>query len=57
MNEDIWSQIEKEIIDQYLNDESPRPWIIAFSTGNDSTTLLQLVWKAVEQFKPESRKR
>ena len=41
-----------EIIDQYLYaDESKRPWIIGFSGGKDSTVLLQLVWKAIEQVK------
>jgi DNA sulfur modification protein DndC len=41
-----------EIIDQYLYaDETNRPWIIGFSGGKDSTVMLQLVWKAVEQIK------
>lgn len=41
-----------EIIDQYLYaDDSNRPWIIGFSGGKDSTVLLQLVWKAIEQVK------
>ena len=57
MSEDIWSQIEKEIIDQYLNDENPRPWIIAFSGGKDSTTVLQLVWNSLTKIEPEKRKR
>ena len=57
MSEDIWGQIEKEIIDQYLNDENPRPWIIAFSGGKDSTTVLQLVWNSLKKIEPEKRKR
>ena len=36
--------IESEIVDQYLNDENPRSWIVGFSGGKDSTMLLQLVW-------------
>ncbi len=32
--------IEQEIIDQYLYDDNPRPWIIGFSGGKDSTMLL-----------------
>jgi DNA sulfur modification protein DndC len=41
-----------EIIDQYLYaDETNRPWIIGFSGGKDSTVMLQLVWKAIEQIK------
>ena len=43
MTEDIWRQIENDILDQYLNDESPRPWIIAFSGGKDSTVMTHLV--------------
>ena len=45
-------KIIDEIIDQYLYaDESNRPWIIGFSGGKDSTVMLQLVWKAIEQVK------
>ena len=44
--------IENEIIDQYLYDESSRPWIIGFSGGKDSTMLLQLVWKALTKIDP-----
>ena len=41
-----------EIIDQYLYDENTtRLWIIGFSGGKDSTVLLMLVWKALEQIK------
>jgi DNA sulfur modification protein DndC len=36
--------ITSEIEDQYLNDDNPRPWIIGFSGGKDSTMLLQMVW-------------
>jgi len=37
-----------EIIDQYTYaDPSPRPWIIGFSGGKDSTALLTLVWMAL----------
>lgn len=57
MSEDIWYQAENDILDQYLNDESPRPWIIAFSGGKDSTTLLQLVWNTLKKIEPEKRKR
>ncbi len=41
-----------EITDQYLYaDKTNRPWIIGFSGGKDSTVMLQLVWKALEQVK------
>lgn len=49
--------IENEIIDQYLYDDNPRPWIIGFSGGKDSTMLLQLVWNTVKQLPQELRKR
>ena len=44
--------LENEIIDQYLYDESNRPWIIGFSGGKDSTMLLQVVWKALTKIEP-----
>lgn len=41
-----------EIIDQYMfADNTKRPWIIGFSGGKDSTVMLQLVWKALENAK------
>ena len=43
------THIENEIIDQYINDESDRPWIIGFSGGKDSTLLLHLVWNALKR--------
>lgn len=44
------AELEDEIQDQYLNDENTkRPWIVGFSGGKDSTTLLQLVWNAVRR--------
>lgn len=40
--------ILNEIIDQYAYaDQSPRPWIIGFSGGKDSTVLLTFVWEAL----------
>ena len=49
--------IEEEIIDQYLNDENSRPWIIGFSGGKDSTMLLQVVWLALQKIPAELRTR
>ena len=41
-------EIIDEISDQYtFADPTPRPWIIGFSGGKDSTVLLLLVWKAL----------
>lgn len=50
-------QIRDEIIDQYLNDENPRPWILGFSGGKDSTMLLQVTWKAIQELPSELRTR
>lgn len=49
--------IISELQDQYLIDDSLRPWIIGFSGGKDSTALLQLVWLAVKQIPCEKRQR
>jgi len=46
------THLESEIIDQYLYDESDRPWIIGFSGGKDSTMLLQLVWNSLKKIEP-----
>ena len=49
--------IEDEIIDQYLYDDNPRPWIIGFSGGKDSTMLLQVVWNALKKIPDGTRDR
>lgn len=43
----------KNITDLYLADDLP--WIIGYSGGKDSTTVLQLVWRAVESLPIEKR--
>ncbi len=53
----IIQEIEDELIDQYVNDDNPRPWIIGFSGGKDSTMLLQVVWNAVKSIPAEARNR
>ena len=40
--EDIYGEI-RDIYQRY-----PQPWVIGYSGGKDSTTVLQLVWKAIE---------
>ena len=50
-------EIEDELIDQYVNDDNPRPWIIGFSGGKDSTMLLQVVWNAIKTIPSEARNR
>lgn len=45
--------LTEEIIEQYLEDDGNKPWILGFSGGKDSTMLLQLVWYALRKLKPE----
>jgi DNA sulfur modification protein DndC len=40
-----------EIQDLYLLDD--KPWVIGFSGGKDSTTILSLIYVAVEKLEPE----
>jgi len=35
----------------------PQPWVIGYSGGKDSTTVLQLVWKALEEMPPAERQK
>lgn len=35
----------------------PQPWVIGYSGGKDSTTVLQLVWKALEDLPAEKRQK
>ena len=49
--------IESEILDQYLHDENPRPWIVGFSGGKDSTMLLQTVWNTLNKIPEQLRTR
>ncbi|MDX5345742.1 MAG: DNA phosphorothioation system sulfurtransferase DndC, partial [Hymenobacteraceae bacterium] len=45
-----------EIKEQYLEEDDGRPWIVAFSGGKDSTTLLMLVWEAMLDLNEVERK-
>lgn len=47
--------IYKEIRDVYLR--YPQPWVIGYSGGKDSTTVIQLVWKALEGLKAKQRQK
>ena len=48
-NKDI-SKIYNEIKSVYLADN--RPWILGFSGGKDSTCMVQLIWNALTELKP-----
>jgi len=47
------SDLIQEIQSLYLEDE--KPWVIGFSGGKDSTTILSLIYVAVTKLKPEQR--
>jgi len=49
-------QQEREILEEYLKPDA-RPWIIGYSGGKDSSTVVQLVWYALLKLEPEERKR
>lgn len=49
--EDIYVEI-RNIYERY-----PQPWVVGYSGGKDSTTVLQLVWKALEGLPPERRQK
>ena len=44
-----------EVCDLYLEDN--RPWVVGFSGGKDSTTVLQLIYTAVQSLPPEQREK
>lgn len=45
--------IHEEIQNVYLSDS--RPWIIGYSGGKDSTTVVQLIWNAITDLEPNKR--
>lgn len=49
--EDIYGEI-RDVYRRY-----PQPWVIGYSGGKDSTTVLQLIWKALEEMQPEERQK
>jgi DNA sulfur modification protein DndC len=50
--EDI-EKLSKEIQELYCLDEIP--WVIGYSGGKDSTSVLQLIWNAIATLPPEKR--
>ncbi len=46
-------EIHEEIKHIYLSDN--RPWVIGYSGGKDSTTALQLIWRAVAELPTDKR--
>ncbi|MEI8373798.1 MAG: DNA phosphorothioation system sulfurtransferase DndC [Planctomycetota bacterium] len=47
--------VKEEIRELYLWDQVP--WVIGYSGGKDSSTVLQLVWTAVAELPPEKRQK
>ncbi len=46
-------EIVEEIQDLYLEDD--KPWVIGFSGGKDSTTVLSLIYTALQKLEPKKR--
>lgn len=49
--QDIYAEI-RDVYQRF-----PQPWVIGYSGGKDSTSVLQLVWKALETLAPEERRK
>jgi len=47
------ADIYSEVRDLYLSDD--RPWIVGYSGGKDSTTVVQIIWNALKGLSPEQR--
>lgn len=48
-------EIYTEIQSVYLSDE--RPWVIGYSGGKDSSTILQLIWYSISELPEDKRKK
>ena len=55
LNEETLRLILDEILDVYKR--YPQPWVIGYSGGKDSTTVLQLTWNALKGLPPEERQK
>jgi DNA sulfur modification protein DndC len=53
MSESAYKKIKEELHTLYLND--PRPWLVGFSGGKDSSLVASLVFETVLDLKPEQR--
>lgn len=49
--QDIYDEI-RDVYQRY-----PQPWVIGYSGGKDSTTILQLIWNAIKELPPEERQK
>ena len=55
IRQNIIGKITEDIIEAYLSDN--RTWVVGYSGGKDSTTLLQMIYYAIEKIPPEKRKK
>ncbi len=49
--QDIYEEV------RHLYRSNPQPWVIGYSGGKDSTAVLQLVWKALEELPQDERQK
>lgn len=49
--QDVYEEVRE------LYKSNPQPWVIGYSGGKDSTAVLQIVWKALEELPIEDRQK
>ena len=52
-NENTLEELLEEI--KYVYQSDKRPWVIGYSGGKDSTTVVELVYKMLLELRPEER--
>lgn len=55
--EELFEEAKRDVIKLYLDESDERPWVVSWSGGKDSTTVLGIVVKAVESLPKENRTR
>ncbi|WP_218015227.1 DNA phosphorothioation system sulfurtransferase DndC [Brevibacillus dissolubilis] len=53
VGKEVIQQLNERIQELYLSDKIP--WVVGYSGGKDSSTVLQLVWNAIKELSPEQR--
>ncbi|WP_088102992.1 DNA phosphorothioation system sulfurtransferase DndC [Halalkalibacter urbisdiaboli] len=46
-------QLIKDVYLQDINEENPKPWVVGYSGGKDSSTVVQLIFEALTQLSKE----
>jgi DNA sulfur modification protein DndC len=60
MNPDTAARVQAvldQLVRQYQDETDPRPWVVAFSGGKDSTLVAHLVFEALQRVRPSRRTR